>query len=1080
MTIKRCFLGGVLSACLIGTSASAADATNQPPRISIVSPPDGAVFVGSPDVLIVAGVKDTDGTVQTVEFFADGTSLGVVTNRFPGPVVVDPPGPSFELQAFPDDLLDFVCIEPFHLVWRDAPAGHHVLTAVATDNLGASTTSAAVEITVLDHSLPPVVTVVATDPIASEGGINTASFTVHRTGPTNSDLVVNYHLSGTASNGVDYAELPSSVTIVAGKRTADVLIAPIDDTLIEGPETVVLILDAPPCPDPTSSSNDCYWVGRCDRALAVIRDNDRSNVPPVVKILNPEDGEIFRAGSDIRLTAGAWDFDGSIKSVEFFEGTNSLGVVTNPAPFSEIWNDNTTLFPLVGWLSLYSLTWSNVSAGDYVVTAVATDNAGAETISKPVEIKVVELHPPPVVTIKATDPDATEIPVVPPGLGMPQRIDTATFTVYRTDGTNADLTVYYRIGGTAQYGVDYVALQPFVTIPAGAASADIVVEPIDDLLVEGDETVSLELVYPTPPLRAGPFPPPPYLIGDPGAAKAVIHDNDIASTNLPPTVRLISPQDGQIFAGPTDIHLVAYAQDPEDGFSVKVEFFEGTNSLGFGTFVPSLCPSPYCPNFSLLWSNVPPGTYTLTARATDQSGASSVSDPAHIKVVVLQSHPVVTIAASDPTATEQSLLVGAAPDTATFLVHRTGGDLNNPLTVLYQIGGTASNGVDYNKLSGEVTIPAHSETAEIVINPIDDDLVEGTETVVLELLPGCPPCLFADPPCDVPETTNCYMVGVPGEAVAFIRDNDQGNTPPHVQIVNPHVGDAFPALSDIEIDVKAQDPDGWVHTVEFFANDVKIGEQSIEFIVAPPPNQEQMFSLMWSNVTAGRYVLTARATDDQNGTATSAPVAITVGDVSPPVPMVSIVATDPFAAERCATNGTNTATFRIFRTGPTNTDLVVFYSVHGTASNGVDYVEIGNSAIIPAGRHSAKIDIVPIDDNLDEGIETVVLHLEPDPSLSPIAHYQVGRPDRAAAIIVDNDAHHPPCLRLPDGSFHLCVEKPDGFAFSLESSEDLAVWTPLCTNVVTGGTLQFVDPEAPEHTRRFYRIVPQSDYVPEE
>src|SRR5689334_23435324 len=165
MTIKRCFLGGVLSVCLIGTSASAADATNQPPRISIVSPPNGAVFVGSPDVLLVAGVKDTDGTVQTVEFFSDGTSLGVVTNRFPGPVVVDPPGPSFELQAFPDDLLDFVCIEPFHLVWRDAPAGHHVLTAVATDNLGASTTSAAVEITVLDNSLPPIVTVIATDQI---------------------------------------------------------------------------------------------------------------------------------------------------------------------------------------------------------------------------------------------------------------------------------------------------------------------------------------------------------------------------------------------------------------------------------------------------------------------------------------------------------------------------------------------------------------------------------------------------------------------------------------------------------------------------------------------------------------------------------------------------------------------------------------------------------------------------------------------------------------------------------------------------------------------------------------------------
>ena len=167
------------------------------------------------------------------------------------------------------------------------------------------------------------------------------------------------------------------------------------------------------------------------------------------------------------------------------------------------------------------------------------------------------------------------------------------------------------------------------------------------------------------------------------------------------------------------------------------------------------------------------------------------------------------------------------------------------------------------------------------------------------------------------------------------------------------------------------------------------------------------------------------------------------------MPSVSIVATDPFASEKVSTNGTNTARFRIFRTGPTNLDLTVFYSVHGTASNGVDYVEIGNSLTIPAGRHSAAILIAPIDDNLEEGIETVVLRLEPDPSLGPVARYEVGRPDKAAAIIADDDLHRPPCKQLPDGSFHLCADKPDGFAFRLEVSEDLSAWVPLCTNVVT-------------------------------
>ena len=552
-------------------------------------------------------------------------------------------------------------------------------------------------------------------------------------------------------------------------------------------------------------------------------------------------------------------------------------------------------------------------------------------------------------------------------------------------------------------------------------------------------------------------------------------------TNQPPAVRFINPQDGQRLVGPTDVRLVAYAQDQEDGYNVKVEFFEGTNSLGFGTFVPSLCPAPYCPNFLFTWSNVTTGAHSLSAVATDSAGASMRSAQVHINVVELQRPPIVTIYATDPVATEQRPFADAAPDTAILVVRRSGGDVDNPLTVSYRISGTASNGVDYEKLSGQVTIEAHAETAEIVVNPIDDTLAEGTESVVLSLLPGYPPCLFAKPPCEIPiPAVPAYYVGFPGEAVAFIRDNEPANQPPRLAIIKPQSGETFAPSSNIEIDVRAEDPDGWVQTVEFFANGMKIGEQSIVFIQAPPPGLEQMFSLVWSNVTTGRYALTARAIDDHGSDAKSEPVPIVVGDVPPLVPVVSIIATDPFAAERVATNGTNTATFKIYRTGPTNLDLTVFYSVHGTASNGVDYVEIGNSVTIPAGRHSARVVIVPIDDDLKEDSETVVLKLEPDPTLGPVARYEIGWQGKAAAIIVDNDLDRPTSLRLPDGSFHLCMDKPGGFAFSLEVSEDLSTWVSLCTNVVTDGALRFVDPEALQHSRRFYRIVPQSNYVPEE
>src|SRR5262249_51551670 len=127
-------------------------------------------------------------------------------------------------------------------------------------------------------------------------------------------------------------------------------------------------------------------------------------------------------------------------------------------------------------------------------------------------------------------------------------------------------------------------------------------------------------------------------------------DSDLIGTNQPPLVRLITPRDGDVFSAPTDILLRADATDREDGINLKVEFFEGSNSLGFGVFVPGRC--PICPFFALTWSNVPAGDYVLTAKATDNDGASSVSDPVHVRVFESNLPPAVNIVARDPFASE--------------------------------------------------------------------------------------------------------------------------------------------------------------------------------------------------------------------------------------------------------------------------------------------------------------------------------------------------------------------------------------------------------------------------------------------
>jgi uncharacterized protein (DUF1800 family) len=67
------------------------------------------------------------------------------------------------------------------------------------------------------------------------------------------------------------------------------------------------------------------------------------------------------------------------------------------------------------------------------------------------------------------------------------------FVFTRTGSTTAPLTVTYGVGGTATNGIDYPALVGFVTIPAGAASANVTVQPYPDTTVESTESIIVTL-----------------------------------------------------------------------------------------------------------------------------------------------------------------------------------------------------------------------------------------------------------------------------------------------------------------------------------------------------------------------------------------------------------------------------------------------------------------------------------------------------------------------------------------------------------------------------------------------------------
>lgn len=97
-----------------------------------------------------------------------------------------------------------------------------------------------------------------------------------------------------------------------------------------------------------------------------------SNTPPLVQITTPANGDVV--ASSFAIAANVFDEDGpgTIAKAEFFADGNKLGEVTTPP---------------------YSFVWNNAAPGNHVLTAKATDTAGAATTSSGVSITVSQNPP---------------------------------------------------------------------------------------------------------------------------------------------------------------------------------------------------------------------------------------------------------------------------------------------------------------------------------------------------------------------------------------------------------------------------------------------------------------------------------------------------------------------------------------------------------------------------------------------------------------------------------------------------------------------------------------------------------------
>ncbi len=289
-----------------------------------------------------------------------------------------------------------------------------------------------------------------------------------------------------------------------------------------------------------------------------------ANQFPIISILSPTANQVFLPPATIPISVSASDNDGTVSTVDFYQGSTFLG------------SDNTSPF---------SFNWTNVAAGNYTLTAKATDNSGATTVSTPVTIIVTAINQPPVVTLTSPESGAT--------FTAPATIILSA-SATDADGTITKVEFYY---GSNLITSDNTSLYSYTVSGVPASNYTLTARATDN---KGSSTTSAPVTI------------------------SVIVSSE-------PVVNITSPVSGATFTAPASVTITASASDA-DGIA-KVDFYHGGALLGSDNTSP----------YSFTWTNVANGSYTLTAKAVDNSGASKTSNPVVITVGGSNQPPVVSI-----------------------------------------------------------------------------------------------------------------------------------------------------------------------------------------------------------------------------------------------------------------------------------------------------------------------------------------------------------------------------------------------------------------------------------------------------
>ncbi|MEJ7805315.1 MAG: Ig-like domain-containing protein, partial [Telluria sp.] len=556
-----------------------------------------------------ASAADTDGTIARVYYYRDATLIGSAT------------------------------VAPYALNWTGAAAGTYSVTARAQDDKGGLTTSAPITVVVKPNVLPAVA---LTAPAAGGNYIGPATIAMSATA-SDSD--------GTIAKVAYYRD----ATLIGSATTA--------------PYAVNWVNAAAGTYSLTARATDNKGGVTTSSAVAVVV---KPNILPTVSISTPASNATFAAPGVIPFQANAADSDGTISKVVYYNGAAVLATAT---------------------VAPYTFNWSNVAAGSYVITAKATDNKGGVTTSAPVNVTV---NPNVAPSVAITSPTATDTFVAPVAL-------TLNAAATDNDGRITKVEFY---GGALYLGVDTTAPFSFTWPNAPAGNHSVTARASDD---KGAVTTSAAVivtvktnVLPTVSVTSGSTLYGPGTVtltasaadSDGTVAKVAFYNGSTligTSTTVPfsivwanvalgnysisaratddkngttisagvdlavkaapvPSVSITAPANNASYIAPATLTFTAAATVAGDTIS-KVEYISGVNLIGTAT----------APPYTVTLTNVVPGNYAVTAKATGSFGGTATSSSIGV-IVTANAAPTVSMTASPTTATAPAAItLTAAP-----------------------------------------------------------------------------------------------------------------------------------------------------------------------------------------------------------------------------------------------------------------------------------------------------------------------------------------------------------------------------------------------------------------------------------